>query len=483
LIAPPNNRRSAPVYRLNDDSLLNIFYHYQHLFLQSYEDVLTFPDWDNARWWYKPAQVCQQWRHLILASPLRLGLNLICTYGTPVADMLAHSPSLPLIINYLNDFYKVSAEDEEGILLALQHRDRVRRIGLRMPAANLPKYIKAMDGEFPILERLFIWPPDQEDISWVLSKTLQAPHLGQLSLYHAALPAGSLLLTTIVGLTSLEPRHIPLSGYFPPSYLIARLSSMPHLECLSIGFNSPIPTRNVERQPLHPLSGTHVTLPNLCTLFFVGVSAYLERVLAQISAPLLDTLQIWLFSQLSFTVPSLFRFIKTDDFSFRFPQLIFHAEHVELTAEPWEGDRDRVTPLNVVISCRHIDWQVSAVAQIPTHSPVLSVVDGLALLYEEHIPSSEPHNEIDRTQWHNLLRPFSGIKALHVAGKLITNLAHSLQIGDGDSLPELFPELKELIYYKDGDPSDSFTSFIDARGAAGWPVNLIQVPPPHSLWQ
>jgi hypothetical protein len=91
----------------------------------------------KARWWYKLVHVCRRWWHLILSSPVRLGLHPVCTYDTPVADMLAHSPPLPLIITYLDENRDASVEDEGAILLALQDRDRVRRIGLMVSARKL----------------------------------------------------------------------------------------------------------------------------------------------------------------------------------------------------------------------------------------------------------------------------------------------------------------------------------------------------------
>jgi hypothetical protein len=44
--------------------------------------------------------------------------------------MLAHSPPLPLVIDYEDDGEDtvITAEDEEAIILALEQRDRVRRI-------------------------------------------------------------------------------------------------------------------------------------------------------------------------------------------------------------------------------------------------------------------------------------------------------------------------------------------------------------------
>jgi hypothetical protein len=42
--------------------------------------------------------------------------------------MLAHPPPLPLIIDHVCGDFDVSEEDEEGLLLALKRRDRVRRV-------------------------------------------------------------------------------------------------------------------------------------------------------------------------------------------------------------------------------------------------------------------------------------------------------------------------------------------------------------------
>jgi len=474
----PDNRSYTPIHILDDNTLLHVFYLYQLVFVESYSDVFSLVDWDTARWWYKPAQVCQRWRYLILASPVRLGLHLICTYGTPVVEMLAHSPPLPLIIYYLDGTRHTSREDRVAILLALQHRDRVRRIGLRMPAWKLPKFIKAMDGQFPVLERLFIWPWTEDNTNIVLPTTFLAPHLGQLSLYGVTLPVGSPLLTTTHDLSSLELWDMPLPAYFHPSYLVAQLPFMPRLENLSLGFKSPIPTRNIERLPLNTPIGTHITLPNLRHLFIHGVSAYSEGLLTHINTPLLESVQIQLFNQLNFTVPQLLQFMtRTERFTFSFARLFFEREKVILTMGSLK--KGRFIPFKVTVGCRHADWQVSAAVQIfNALAPVLSMVEDLAFNHEEHDPSSEQHNGINRTQWQNLLRPFNSVKALRIPSNLIGPISHSFQPEDGEPLMEPLPELKELVYEKEGGPSDAFTAFINARQIAGHPVALIHVPPP-----
>jgi hypothetical protein len=109
--------------------------------------------WDQGRWWYRLAHVCQRWRNLILGSASYLRLSVVCTNGTPVQDMLAHSPPLPLTIDYGNGG-GITAEDEEGILLALEQRHRVRHLRLVIPVQNLQKVAMAINEEFPILEYL-----------------------------------------------------------------------------------------------------------------------------------------------------------------------------------------------------------------------------------------------------------------------------------------------------------------------------------------
>ena len=112
----------SPIHILDDDSLLNIFYLYRPATLDEDEDndnrLYGGSGWDRERWWYKLAQVCQGWRSLILGSASYLDLCLFCTYGTPTTDMLAHSPHLPLVIDYVDPNHDIAAEEEEeGIIL------------------------------------------------------------------------------------------------------------------------------------------------------------------------------------------------------------------------------------------------------------------------------------------------------------------------------------------------------------------------------
>ena len=315
---PTGNSPHIPsINILDDDSLLDIFYLYRPPIFDGDENVDVCIEggkrWDRELWWYKLAQVCRRWRNLILGSASYLDLCLVCTYGTPAADMLAHSPPLPLVIDYYHKHWDLTAEDEEGIIIALEQRHRVRRVRLWMPILNLQKLIMAIDDEYPMLEYLIVEPPIEDTSSaLVLPETFQAPHLRHLSLKGFVLPRGSRLLTTAVGLVMLCLHIKHPSAYFQPNTLLHWLSFMPQLEMLIV-ISFPIPSRDVERQLRHLPIMTHVTLPNLRSFEFQGVSAYLEAVVRRIITPHLEKLSLEFFKKLSFFVPSILQFLNTTE--------------------------------------------------------------------------------------------------------------------------------------------------------------------------
>jgi hypothetical protein len=263
--------------------------------------------WVGERWWYGLAHVCQRWRNLILGSASYLGLCLVCTYGTPVADMLAHSPPLPLVIDYQDT--EITADDEEAMILALEQRDRVRCIRLNIPVLKLQKLITTIDGEYPILEYLILGDlPEERRTVLILPETLETPRLRHLAIT-GSIPIRPPLLGMAAGLVTLYLELYHPSTYFQPTVLLQWLSSMPQLEILLIFFCFTLPNRDVERQLMRNSITTHVTLPNLCSLSLQTVSAYSEAVLSQITAPCLENFQICYPKQLTFSVPQLLQFM------------------------------------------------------------------------------------------------------------------------------------------------------------------------------
>jgi hypothetical protein len=464
------------IHNLDDDSLLNIFYISRPGVLEESEyGNILLGDLVGERWWYKCVQVCQRWRYLILGSASYLRLSLLCTRGTPVADMLIHPPPLPLIIHYSDINQDLTAEDEEGIMLALQNRNRVRLINLRISVPSLQRLVTAIDGEFPTLELLSIEPSARQNTRFSLPPTFGAPQLRHLWLDYFTSPIGSPFLTTAVGLVTLFLRSTHTSTYVRPDLFLRAISLLPHLEQLEIGFLFVVPDSEIEGQLSHMPITTPVTLPSLRHFGFWGNSGYLETLLPHMATPFLRILGIHFFNQPSFSVPRLLQFIITAQYRCSLSQLLFHHEGVYiLLTKPLAGTGpDQSTYFWVNISCRHLDWQVSSITQI-LHDlrPFLSSVGELSLDYREHVLSSEVHNEVDPTLWREFLGLFRSVQTLRVHKGLVGDVSRSLRL-DGDPSLELLPELKELVCPTGSVEDKSFSPFIHAREVAVQPVKLI----------
>jgi hypothetical protein len=477
-----NSLHTTSIHTLDDDSLLHVFYlHRPFLSGEDEGDVTRFIGgryWIHGRWWYRLAHVCQRWRNIILGSASYLELSLVCTFGTPIADMLAHSPPFPLVIDYFGGLHNMSAEDEQGIIFALKQRERVIRVRLTAPVTSLQKFIVTMDEEYPILEYLIIEPPLDNSTILVFPETLQAPHLHLLRLGGFALPIGRRLLTTAVSLVTLFLTIHP-STYLHPNTLLQWISLMPQLETLIILWGFPIPNHDVERQLTHMPTIAPVTLPNLRCFRFHGVSTYLEALTHRITAPLLEKLDISFFNQLTFFVPRLLQSMNsTENLRFHTADVSLFNHKVEAVIYP-HGDIEEVEMYSFAISvyCWHLDWQISSMTQISNSlSQIFSAVEHLTLQHEKHSRSSEEHNSVDRTEWRGLLSPFRNVKTLRiVVDGLVEELSRCLQLEDGEHPLELLPELQELTYYGSGNADDAFTSFIDARQNAGHPVALVRL--------
>ena len=469
---------------LDDDSLLNVFYLYRPFFFGEDDEnkdhrlIGGEGRWDRGRWWYKLAHVCHRWRNIVLGSAAYLGISLICTNGTPIADMLTHSPSLPLAIDYMDNNGVISAEDEEGAILALKQYDRVRHVRLAMPPTSLQKFITTMSDEYSILEYLIIWHP-LEDKTTILTfpETLQALHLRHLALIGFAFPIGSRLLTTAVGLVNLFFAMVNPSTYFHPNTLLQWLSFMPQLETLRITFLFPDRIRHVEGQRAHMAITTPVSLPNLRLFGFYGVTAYSEALLDRISTPRLEKLGLAFLNQLTFSVPRLLHFVNTTE-TLRFKRVRFGFSSENVDVEVYSHEEVEMFALHIIVNCCHLDWQVSSAAQIfNALSPVLSAVEHLTLEHREHSRSSEEHNEVDPTEWRKLLGSFRNVKTLHIATGLVEELARCLHLDDRELPLEVLSELQELTYFGSGDTGDAFTSFVEARKDVGRSITLLRRSP------
>ncbi len=475
-----NSLHTISIHILDDDSLLNIFCLYRPFLLGEDKGEFDLPHWSiqywAAGWWYKLAHVCRRWRNLILGSASYLRLSHVCRNRTPVADVLALSPPLPLTVDYrgTNTF---PPEFEEGLMLALKQRNRIRHLRLSFPVQKLQKFLMEIDGDFPILECLIMLPWQGDTTDLMLRTTLQAPHLKRLVLIGFTCQIRPRLHPTAAGLVTLDLTVCQPLAYFQSNILLQWISCMPQLETLRISIGPrTVPNRDMERQLTYTPITTPITLPNLRSFWFQASSAYLEAILCRITAPRLERLQNVFSQQLTFFVSrSVHLIITTETSRSNIPALSFFdvSRFFNVTIYPYG---DKTYAFYLYLHERHLDWQGSSMAQILNAlSQVFSPVVHLVLRSAAYIWSPEEPNEVDLIEWRNLLRSFNNVKTLHVEYGLIKELSRCLRLEDGGLPLELLPELQKLAYsgLESGDTSDAFTSFIEARQNAGRSVTLI----------
>ena len=424
---------------LSYDLLLEIFDWYRLYETVSDEDQ----DWNLERWWYKLIHVCRKWRHLILSSPDRLELHLVCTYGIPVEDMLSHSPPLPLIIYYPEIPGEISAADEGNAIFALQQYDRVHCIRVVASTAVMCNLFKVMDCEFPILQRLSLQLSTESRSGLGLPENLLAPPLRILSLSNIFLPVQSQLLTQADGLLSLLLWSVPVFPELHPEHLAAQLLGKSQLKILTVRFYAPISNRRRLESPA--AQPTPIALPNLELLVFLGSTTYLDDLLARIHAPLLSRLIVDFFNQLTFDLSRLIQHVRTSgNFTFRSTEVRFGKEAVVIILDP-HPEGTETCPFVVQVRCQPLGWQAACASQMfHMLEPLLERVETVTFVFNKD--GSEPwQDEIDVEMWYGLLRTFAGVKTLRLTGDLVGDLFRSLRLDVGVLPLELLPELREIV--------------------------------------
>jgi hypothetical protein len=314
---------------------------------------------------------------------------------------------------------------------------------------------------------------ETDEMSPVLPETLQAPNLRRLSLHGIGLPTGLPLLSSTIALSTLSLTHIRPSCYFPPGRLVTQLKGLPHLEELSIGF-AIFPSG--EAGELLPAPISPVTMPALRRLTFRGMDAYLDNLVAQINAPLLERLALALHFDITFTLVNLTKFIcRTERFRWLVTRVIFNKDGVSIDAGYNEQLGVGKSSFHVNVNCEPVDWQIDSATQVCSAlEKVLSTVEELTVdLYVDGMPS-DWESALEDVPWHELLLPFIGVKKLHIGSSLSLELSQALK---SDFIGFVLPELQELeLSLKTDDATNALTAFIETRESVGRHIDL-SVPP------
>ncbi|KAH8981708.1 hypothetical protein EDB92DRAFT_170656 [Lactarius akahatsu] len=124
-------RNATTINTLTDNVLVEIFD-----FCRLGEDHVQLEYSSRTVWkWNLLVHVCRRWRQIIFASPRRLHLENLCTNGTPVGNDLGIWPDIPIVMRYgIRD--TIPFDDEDNVIAALEHPDRLCRIGLHMTGSG-----------------------------------------------------------------------------------------------------------------------------------------------------------------------------------------------------------------------------------------------------------------------------------------------------------------------------------------------------------
>ena len=393
--------------------------------------------------------------------------------------MLTDWPPLPIMIWEDNP----SACNGDNIIAALEHHNRVSGIQLRgVPSSLLEKLLATMQEPFPALTHLGLETKDDiDDTAPVIPGSFLggfAPDLRTLSLTRIPIPFPALrkLLLFTTNLVELSLSKILLSEYFSPDAMVTCLSVLTRLEYLNFGFK--FRRSRPYREKRRPPPRTRTLLPALRHLSFAGVSEYLEDLMARIDAPLLSNLDITFIHQLIFDTPQLAQFIsrRQKDEAHNEAHVSFSDSHVHIWLPESFG-----LGLELGISCKQSDWQLSAVAQVCSSSfPQASIptVEHLYIRedYSLEEGSSQPchQDDIENSQWLELLHPFTAVKNLYLSQKLAPRIAPALQELVGERVNEVLPALQSIFWeelHPSGVVPEGIRQFVKAR--TSHPIGVI----------
>ena len=468
---------------LPEDVLIDIF-----------DDCVAYVGYSSKyEGWEVLVHVCQRWRYLVFRSPLRLNLRIRCTAKTPVREKLAIWPPLPMTISHSQ--YEPSAASttncgEDNIIAALGHNDRIWEIYLTTPRSLLESIFVAMQTTFAELKNLHLYALD--DIAPVVPDSFlggSAPQLRYLFSARIQFPFPVLrkLLLSAPNLVTLHLIGIPHSAYFSPEAMVTCLAALTRLKQLYIGFKSPQSRPSRGRRHPPPIRSV---LPDLTKLTFTGVSEYLEDLVTGIDAPLLNQLSIRFFHQLIFNTPQLVQFIghTLNDKEYNGALVFFSDSDLDVTITL--RGRDNLL-LQLKISCRQPDWQLSSLAQVCTSSfprALIPMLENLYILKHIHpVHLSRPiwQDDLENNQWSELFHPFTAVKNLYLSLEFVPRIALALKELVGERITEVLPNLQNIFledHQVSGSVPEAMQHFIAVRQLSSRPIAISTWKRPVDTW-
>jgi hypothetical protein len=462
---------------LPDDDLLAIFQFY----VVRYQDLdfneLIYVDYDTKKKlesWKLLVHVCRRWRGLVFGSPRGLNLQIFYKAGSPARRTLAVWPALPLLIQ--GDIFPFEMSVTYAIV-GLKHNDRICQINLVFHTTyQIEKVWTAMQVPFPEIAVLCLSYRDQifSNVPVLPDSLLggSAPRLRYLALDVIPFPGLPKLLLSATHLVNLWLTNIPDSGYISPESMATCLSMLTSLESFRLEFKSVryFPDHEAPRSP----PPTCCILPALAVFSFKGVKEYLEDLLSRIETPQLYRLSTTFSNDIDFIIPELIELISrmTVFGAYNEARLIFNSRDatIRLQSHPTSSDHKMV---DVRILSHLPTRQLSPPARICTLLLHLFLtIENLYMDENEHSPVVWK-NDIENTEWLDLLLPFTAVKNLYISRPLTPRIAPALQELTGGRTTEVLPALQNVFLqgFTYSKPiEEGIAQFISARQLINHPV-------------
>ena len=452
---------------LADDILLKIF--------KTFIDEIEPYEYPSDEW-CALVHVCRRWRNLAFTSPRHLNLVLLCQWPIRSAkEMLDVWPELPI---YLFDHGHPSKETIGDVAAALRLNHRVSGIRFDQTTdAGWEAFAPLMQHSFPALTHLWVQPYFEKS---VISRSFlggSAPSLRDLVVIAIPFPPLVGLLLSATNLVRLRYDNFPHSGYISPQAMVTGLSALTRLESLSLTFQSPggLPDRAIRFSFPH----TRILLPALTYLRFRSAPEYMEDLVAQVDAPLLESIVIESFNQEVLEASELAKFVRrADKLSLAHQaRVIFKSDSICTTLSSPKLLFGHVDPKTLMLdlTCDVSALRLSYLAQfcassLPTLSPFESLYIDLPICFalEDFIDDADP-------QWLELLRIFTAVKHLHLSKIVARHVALALRGLLVEQVAEVVPAL-ENVFIPGLEPSgrvrEAISEFTDARQLSGHPVSI-----------
>ncbi|KAI9510200.1 hypothetical protein F5148DRAFT_1282202 [Russula earlei] len=243
---------------------------------------------------------------------------------------------------------------------------------------------------------------------------------------------------------------------------------MSRLEALCVQFQTP---RYPASRP-RPLLARSV-LPALTQFEFGGVYEYLEDLLVQIEAPLLNQLWVTFYMELTFVVPQLHQWISHAELFKTYNRACVETSHRGIRFAINGGETHKSPRISLAIGGVDLDRQLTSLVQLCSSPlPLLSTLVQLNIV-DPVPPDSQSHRNMNTTRWLRLLDPFTAVKDLRLSDQVAPPVCQALEELAEEKVTEVLPALQN-IYLSGLRPLEPIPKFIEgfvaARQLSGHPV-------------